>query len=171
MSFARFLLLGLGVWQGEVVLGEAADRNKKYSEAEAYSKLVGKPFLLIGGPYGTSGLRHLFNLRAHGCGDQCLDINAIACKGCPTVVADIRDIPFEDGYFGSVLASHVVEHLSTVDDGVKAIQEMQRVGDKVWIAYPNKQNIIAQLHKGHHLWVWEEANGFHLEQRGVVKDA
>ena len=149
-------LIGFGVWQAVVGLNQVSDRNQKYAAARAYADSVGKPMLMVGGPYGSNPLRGLFNMKAHGCGDVCLDIDPRACTGCETVVADVRDIPFPDRYFASAFISHVIEHLPTVEDAGLAVNELMRVADRVWVAYPGKQSVIAHLIPDHYLWVTEK---------------
>lgn len=165
MSVIRWALLALTAWQGKVLIGEEINRNQKYGEAEAFAKYRGKPFLVVGGPYGVSPLRHLFHFKAHGCGDLCLDIDARACQGCKMVVADIRDIPFSDKYFGAAFASHVIEHLPTESDAEQAVHELYRVADDVWIVSPSKQSIMAWLASGHHLWISQDHKGVFIEAR------
>jgi hypothetical protein len=166
MGLLQVAILSLTAWQGMVVLGEEQERRAKYNQAANAAVAAGKPLLVIGGPYGTSGVRAAFSLAAHGCGDICLDIDARACQSCPSqMVADIRRIPYDDGYFGAAIASHVLEHLETIDDAVRALDEMHRVADRVWIASPGKSSVIAWLHPGHKLWVEETAHGIIIEQR------
>jgi len=122
-------LIGFGVWQAVVGLNQVSDRNQKYAAARAYADSVGKPMLMVGGPYGAATLGRIFHMKAHGCGDVCLDIDPRACTGCQTVVADVRDIPFPDKYFG---AAFCVPDLSftkiATTAGIKWPSEV-RVGD------------------------------------------
>jgi SAM-dependent methyltransferase len=48
-----------------------------------------------------------------------------------TVVADMRELPFDDGSFGSVIASHAVEH---VPDPERVVAEAARVLEPMGIA-------------------------------------
>lgn len=137
-----------------VTLAEHGERRSKYREAVAYSKMVGKPLLVVGGPYGGVSW-----MKAHGCGDMCMDINPWACRGCQTVVADIREIPFPSGFFGAAYASHVLEHLPTVEDARKAAAELYRVAANVFICGPGKMNLHAHLMPEHHLWVMQDKEG------------
>jgi len=161
-----WLRVGFGLWQGAVMLGQVAERREKYEAARAYAEAVGKPLLVVGGPYGDNPFRCLLGLAAHGHGDVCLDIEAGACEGAPeTVVADVREGPFPDGHFGAALASHVLEHLPSRADCERAVRELQRVADRVYVAGPSRQSVIAWLVPGHHLWVEEEGGVLYVEER------
>jgi membrane protein DedA with SNARE-associated domain len=132
------------------------------------AKKTNKQLLVIGGPWGAKPLRRWFNLPAHGGGDICLDIDRRAIEGhqCP-VIASVTDIPFADKTFGAVFISHVLEHLPTVADAKKALEEMGRVSESVFVVYPSRQSIAAQLMKEHRLWVWQIGNFVHLQQRRI----
>ena len=161
-----WLRAGLGLWQGMVMLGQTAERREKYELARQYADQVGKPLLVVGGPYGDSPFRCMLDLPAHGWGSVCLDIEAQACEGAPqVVVADVREIPFPDGYFASVLVSHVLEHLPSYGDCAQAVRELQRVADRVYVAGPSKQSFIAWLVPDHHLWVTQEDGVLYVEER------
>lgn len=160
----KALLLAMGLWEVGVAKASQAERERKYAAAEEAARSRGKPLLVVGGPLGSSPLRWMFlPMRAHGCGDVCLDLSAESCRGCPTTIADVRSIPYEDGYFGAALASHVLEHLPTVDDAVKAVEELYRVADEVFVASPSKLSIAVWFHPGHHLWVKQDERGISIE--------
>ena len=161
------LLLGMLGWQALVLYGEGKERWRAYESARAYADGVGKPLLVVGGRWGANPLRRLLRIPAHGCGDICLDTEEHACTGCPAfIAADIRDIPLPDKYAGAALASHVLEHLPTIEDAQKAIAELHRVADAVYIVSPFKQDILAWLIPEHHLWVEQRPDGsVFLEQR------
>lgn len=105
-----------------MVKGMLKDRLVKYEMALDYAVSVGKPLLVVGNPYGH-----------YPCGDVTVDIKTN--DECPVMVdADICDLSlFEDNYFGSVFASHVLEHVEDIEQG---FSELCRVADKVFIAYP-----------------------------------
>ncbi|HUV51599.1 MAG TPA: methyltransferase domain-containing protein [Dehalococcoidia bacterium] len=170
MKAVHFLAISLLSWQAKVGFSQVKERNDKYALAWHIAREAGKPMLVVGGPYGTNPLRGLFNMKAHGCGDVCLDIEPRACTGCESVVADVRDIPFPDGFFKTALASHVIEHLPAIDDAVQAINELYRVADEVFIASPSKQSILAWLIPSHHLWVRQDNEGIWLESWPGEKD-
>lgn len=155
--------LALTAWQGLVFASMEVERSRKYREAETYSQATGKPLLVVGGPFGSTLLRKLFQFRAHGCGDLCLDLDASACQNCPTVEGDVRDIPFPDEYFGAAFVSHVLEHLPTVDDALQAVQELYRVADEVWIVSPPKSCLYAWVMASHHLWIRQEEDRVLIE--------
>jgi SAM-dependent methyltransferase len=163
MKPGYILLLSLLAWQAKVGWDQVRERDDKYANAWRTARESGKPMLVVGGPYGSPVSGGLFKLKAHGCGDICLDIDPRACTGCETVVADVRDIPFPDRYFGSALASHVIEHLPSINDAVQALNELYRVADEVFIASPSKQSVIAWFIPGHRLWVKQDTSGIWLE--------
>lgn len=136
-----------------LLLKEEGDRAAAGQAAETAAHDVGKPFLVVGGPWGGGPLRHLFGMQAHGCGDSCLDISAAACAGCNYVPGDIRDIPFSNKCFGAVLSSHVLEHLPNAQDCQQAWRELHRVADQVFICLPSKWSIISYLVPDHYLFV------------------
>ena len=161
------LLLAAGVWQLLVLLKENHDKKRKYTEARVQCANYGKPLLVVGGPWGVRGPRRWLNRPAHGSGDVCLDIDARALQGHRTpVVASVTHIPFADKSFGAVFVSHVLEHLPTTDDGTRALAELNRVAEKVYIVYPSRNSIGGWLTPGHHLWVWQEGTKTFFKQRG-----
>lgn len=166
------LLTATGLWQGVVLYKENLERRIAYSSAQFYAKSAGKPLLVVGGPGAGSNrslLVRLFKMPQHGCGDVCLDLNAGACSICGAEVevteADVRQIPYGDGYFGAAFISHVLEHLPTVDDAAAAVDELYRVADAVFIAGPSKQNLYAWIHPDHHLWVRQNTEGVLIQGR------
>jgi hypothetical protein len=159
--------LGVVCWQLAVWSGEISQKNKRYDAAAACAREFGKPLLIAGGPWGNRGIRRWLNTPAHGDGDVCFDIEQRAFEGHPCgVIADVTQIPFSDKAFGAACASHLLEHLPTIDDAKMALDELNRVAKVVFIAYPSRQSIGAWLHRGHHLWVWQEGDAIYFEQRG-----
>lgn len=164
------LFLALVAWQGVVLLRQSHDRDRKYEAATTFAATVGKPLLVAGGPLGVTWGRRFTKLMAHGYGDVCFDIDRRAFDGCPCgVIADIRHIPFSDKSFGAAFASHVLEHLPSVADAEKALAELDRVAEAVFIAYPYKWSIMAWLIPSHHLWVWQKDGRTYLKQRQFPK--
>lgn len=160
---------GLLAWQGTVWYKQELERHSKYEAARAYAKSVGKPLLVVGGPLGGLN-RKLTGVQGHGYGDVCIDVDPAACAGAPSdckvVVGDVRSIPYPDRYFGAAFASHVLEHLSTVAECERALAELRRVADAVFIAGPSKQAITGWVHPEHHLWVQQLPDGsVKIEQR------
>jgi len=159
-------VVAFGLWQLIVWLIEIHDKTRKYKTALACARNSGKPFL-VGNPWGVKPFRRFFNKPAHGAGDISLDIDRQALKGQPgAVVGTITHLPFADKAFGAVFFSHVLEHLPTTDDAKRALEEMKRVADTVFIAYPSKQSIAGWIVRDHHLWVWQDNKCTYIQQRG-----
>jgi len=164
------ICLGVGGWQLVVWLGEIRDKNKKYKAASAYALERNKPLLVAGGPWGNKRIRHWLKMPAHNNGDVCLDIDRHAISSHPKgVIADVTHIPFLDKSFGAVFTSHLLEHMPTIDDAKKALAELNRVAEAVFIAYPSKQSIAGWVIPDHHLWVWQKGNTTYLKQRGKLR--
>ncbi len=159
--------VGVGGWQLAVWLSEIRDKNKKYKAAKAYAQKRGKLLLVAGGPWGTKQVRHWLNMPAHGSGDVCLDIDRNAIDGQPNgVIANITHIPFSDKSFGAAFASHLLEHLPSIDDAEKALAELNRIAEAVFIACPSRQSIAGWLIPDHHLRVWQKGGTVYFKQRG-----
>ena len=165
------LCLGVGGWQLAVWLGEIRDKNKKHKAARTHALDRNKPLLIAGGPWGSKQIRHWLKMPAHGNGDICLVIDRRAISGHPKgVIADVTNIPFTDKSFGAAFASHLLEHLPTTGDAKKALAELNRVAEAVFIAYPSRQSIANWIIPDHHLWVWQKSNTTYLKQRGKSGD-
>lgn len=167
-----FLLCVVGIllcvvgWQLVVWYGEVFQKNNRYKAAVTKAQEAGKPLLVAGGPLSDRGIRRRLHIPAHGGGDVCLDVERRAFEGHPCgVIADITKIPFCDKAFGAVFSSHVLEHLPSTHYADQALNELGRVADGVFLAYPSRQSIGAWLHPGHNLWVWQKGNTVYLEQR------
>ena len=173
MQIALYSVLGVlvvvGIWQLVVLVVETRDKNQKYRAADTCARTRNKPLLVVGGPMGISRRRRFFRLgMAHGHGDVSLDIDPRALEGSPCgVVADVRRIPFADKSFGAVFVSHLLEHLPTVGDARRALDEINRVAEAVFIVYPLRQSISGWIIPDHHLWVWQKGNRTYLKQRGM----
>ena len=158
--------LGAISWQLAVWSGETSQKNKRYKAAVSCCRRYGKPLLVAGGPWSNRGIRRKLNMPAHGDGDVCLDIERRAFEGHPRgLVADVTQIPFQDKVFGAVFASHLLEHLPSIYSASKALDELHRVAETVFIVYPSRQSVGAWLHRGHHLWIWQKGNTIYLKQR------
>lgn len=171
MNSYSYIVLGIiavaGIWQLTVWFFETRDKKRKYHDAQAQAEKLGKPLLVAGGPWGALPYRYQFKVPAHGGGDVCLDIDWHALRGHPCgILSDVRHIPFRDECFGAVFASHILEHLSTVEDAVAALNELKRVSDTVFVVSPSRQSIAAWLKREHHLWLWQERNVIYIKQRG-----
>ena len=163
------ICLGVGGWQLAVWLGETRDKNNKYEAACTYAQERGKPLLVAGGPWGISRRRRwLVGTPAHGSGDVCLDIDPRALGDHPQgVIASVTHIPFSDKSFGAAFASHLLEHLPTVDEAKKALDELSRVAEAVFVVSPSRQSIAGWIIPDHHLWVWQKGSITYLRQRGM----
>lgn len=145
-------------WQALVSIGEYSERKQVYVQARTYANSVGKPLLVV----GTTNVP-----MDYPCGDVSLDADPFARgnRCVNTIVADVRNIPYPDGYFGAVFISHVLEHLATVEDVELAIHEASRVADKVFVVGPSRLNLYAWVLPDHLLWVWQEGDVLYAEQR------
>ena len=162
------ILGAVGIWQFIVWMGEIRDKNRQYRAADDYARKMGKPLLVVPGPWGVKSARRWFNKPAHGGGDVCLDIDRRAVYGHPcAVVGDVTNIPFADNTFGAAFASHLLEHMPTLGDAVRALDELNRVAEAVFIAYPSRQSFAGWLVPEHSLWVWQKGDKIYLKQRGV----
>jgi len=149
-------------------MSEIRDKNRQYRAADNYARERGKPLLVVPGPWGVKSARRWFNKPAHGGGDVCLDIDRRAVYGHPcAVVGDVTNIPFADNTFGAAFASHLLEHMPTIGDAERALDELNRVADAVFIAYPSRQSFAGWLVPEHSLWVWQKDDKIYLKQRGV----
>lgn len=157
LALGKWLFAGVVTHEGLQQAVELKERRQVFRQARDYADSVGKPLLVVGSP------KFRFN---HPCGDVTIDISPEMARSCDGQVADIREIPYPGGYFGAAFASHVVEHLSTIEDAQTAFAEMERVADRVFIVSPHKTSIMAWLVPGHHLWVTPSGDGYIVEQRG-----
>jgi membrane protein DedA with SNARE-associated domain len=160
------VLFAIFIWQIIIWIQEVRDKNRKYQAACEYAQKTGKPLLVIGGPWGVKVYRRLLDKPAHGDGDICLDIDRRALVGHPcAVVASCTDIPFADKSFGAIFSSHVLEHMPTTQMAEKALSEMNRAAESVFIAYPSRQSLAAWIIRDHHIWVWQKDGKTLLKQR------
>ena len=164
---ALAVVAGIGGWQLAVWVIENQFKGRQYKAASARALKEGKPLLVAGGPWGVTRTRRRLNKPAHGNGDVCLDIDRRAFDGHPrAVVASVTHIPFADKCFGAVFASHLLEHLPTVDAASQALDELNRVSEAVYIVYPSRQSFAGWLVPDHHLWVWQKDSTTYLRKRG-----
>jgi hypothetical protein len=164
---APTVVVGVGLWQLVVLVIENRFKNRQYRAACARALREGKPLLVAGGPWGVTRTRRRLNRPAHGQGDVCLDIDRRALGDHPKgVVANVTNIPFADKSFGAAFASHLLEHLPTVEAASQALAELNRVAEAVFIVYPSRQSFPGWFTPGHHLWVWQKDGTTYLRQRG-----
>jgi hypothetical protein len=165
------IFLGLVAWQLSVWGVEIIHKNESYKAAVKCCQKLGKPLLVAGGPWSNRTIRRKLNIPAHGGGDVCLDIDRRAFEGHPRgLIADVTRIPFTDKTFGAVFASHLLEHLPSIDSANKALDELNRVSDAVFLVCPSRQSVGAWLHPGHHLWVWQKGKVVYIKQRDNSTD-
>lgn len=150
------LLAAAGV-ETIIRIAEIGERQQAFVRARDYADNAGKPLLVV----GTPRLGWLY----HPCGDVTIDINPARTKYCDTQIADVRDIPYPNGYFGAAFVSHVLEHLPTVADAYTALGELDRVAEKVFVVSPHKICLYAWIHPDHYLWITQDGDGFIIEQR------
>ena len=84
------------------------------------------------------------------------------------VRASVESLPmFRDKQFGAAFCSHVLEH---VNQPQRALAELRRVADHVWISYPRPWRIATYLIPGHTWLIVPNGRGglnFHrLRRRG-----
>ena len=132
---------GVFSWQINELLRELRGVSDKYAAASAYAESVNKPLLKVGGAHGSDSEN--------------------------VVAADIRDMPYyPDKTFGAAFCSHILEHLPTINDAMVAINELNRVAERVYIVSFPKNNLFARLIADQHIWITEFPNGdILLEQR------
>lgn len=126
--------------------------------ARAYANARGLPLLNVGAGTGKSAL---FGATLYGDVNVDLAGRKDVAHGTRGVVtyADAQALPFKDGQFGAVLASHVLEHLP---DPQRALNEWLRVvgGDSraLFVVTPSWWAPHTWLHAGH-LWYFPDGNG------------
>ena len=126
--------------------------------ARAAASRRGKPLLNVGAGTKGSSVR-VAVLGPTRWGDVNCDLAGrdAACGGPAVCPCDIEDLPFDDGTFGAVIASHVLEHVR--NPGL-ALAELARVADEVFVVTPPWWAPHTWLHPGH-LWFVDPAGKFH----------
>ena len=147
------VLAAFGLSQIVAVGWEHVRRWKRFGAARRYAAAVGKPLLVVGRPSGL--------IRTYKEGDVTLDIDPRVMDDCRSgCVADVRNIPFPDRYFASAFCSHVLEYLPDVAGMEKAVAELHRVAEKVFICYTLQLTIWWRFFSIYQqLWLWEDRNG------------
>jgi len=100
--------------------------------AREYADRVGKPMINVG--CGETDW-----------GDVNVDIVLRSVKGFMQLDAS-KHMPFKDKEFGSLLASHVLEHLEYPDG---ALDEWHRIADRVFVLVPSPWNAWSWLTPEH----------------------
>lgn len=148
---------GVAAREGIQQVIELNERHQVFRQARDYANSLMRPLLVIGVP------KHKFS---HPCGDTTIDTSPERAPVCNGEIADVRKIPYPNSYFGAAFCSHILEHLPTVEDACQALDELERVADKVFVVSPHKSSITAWLNPGHHLWITPSGDGYIIEQRG-----
>lgn len=142
-------LYALGAYAADVIIRPELVAVK----ARRAARRRGKPLLNVGaGTPGSSVRVAVFGPTRWG------DVNTdLAGKGRPVLGrpdrvfrADVEDLPFPDKSFGAAIASHVIEH---VDDPKRAMQELRRVADEVFVVVPKWWAPHTWMHPGHKWFV------------------
>ena len=173
------LALGFVAHQGAGIIARYTESHEKYDMARVEADRTGKPMLVVGGPAGSLDAYHdvgwvqplvkakaFFQIKAHGCGDVCVDIDPKSCEGCNYVYADIMVLPFSNKEFGAAYCSHVLEHMPDANGCRLAWSELHRVADVVFVCVPPKTSLFAWMVPDHHLWVRQTGEGvLEVEER------
>ena len=56
----------------------------------------------------------------------------------PDVVGDIKELPFPDGYFDSVLCAEILEHLTEPEAGIREIERVLNKGGYLYLTVPQE---------------------------------
>lgn len=156
----KAIIIGMVAREAFQQMGEVNERRQIFHQAREYADGFGKPLLVVGAP--KFGINHPF-------GDVTIDLSPSMARFGNAEVADVREIPYPDRYFGAAFCSHVLEHLPTITDAFQALDEMERVADKVFTVSPHKTSLMAWINPGHHLWVTPSGDGYVIEQRNNLK--
>jgi SAM-dependent methyltransferase len=127
-------LVYTATWEIGWFLVQLIQRRSVHAAARAAALLAGKPLLVVGNPHGQ-----------YPCGDVVLDLQQTG--ECPnTVQSTVESIPYPDKHFGAAYVSHVLEH---VCDPQKALAELRRVAEHVFVVYPYPWRLVSWLVPGH----------------------
>ena len=154
MTISKAIGLGVGYATVAYTLDVVLRRELAAKRARKIADSRGRPLLNVGA--GTPQTA-LFGAALRG--DVNVDIGGSSSETGPDLVTwgDAHDLSrYPDGYFGAVLASHVLEHLADPD---RAIREWVRVTGSpsaVVIVTPLPVTPHAWVHPGHR---WVFANG------------
>jgi len=113
---------------------EQSEKVGKFLQALQYCEKANKPLLNVG---CGENVRIL--------GDVNIDISAEAILP-DYQQGSIYDLPFNDKHFGAVCCFSTIEHL---EDPKRALEEMKRVADRVYVTVPYPLDFSQYLHPDH----------------------
>lgn len=139
----------LFAWETTWWLVGKHDRRVLYAAAEAAAQRRRKPMLVVGEPDAEYPC-------PTGRGDALVDLRAASrCRNFLRV--NVESMPmFAGKQFGAALCSHVLEHCNSPQ---RALRELHRVADEVFVAYPRPWRLATWLVPGHVWIVTREAGG------------
>jgi ubiquinone/menaquinone biosynthesis C-methylase UbiE len=145
MNIFRFLVLySIATYVIDVPIRRAIAARR----AREYANWIGKPMINIGAGTSESAL---FGPTLYG--DINIDIASKSLHCGPNVVCygDAENLSqYPDKFFGSLLASHVLEHL---ENPTRALEEWRRVSDQVFVIVPSWWAPHTWLHPDHKWFV------------------
>lgn len=139
------VLIGAGGLLAIWYLFENTERWSIWKQVRAYADFVGKPLLMVGmqrQPWQPPN------------GDVTLDIDPLVETIPGGILADERNIPFPDKYFGACYNAHTLEHMFTINDCDAAVQECVRVADRTAFICPSPYSPSNLFSISHHLRLW-----------------
>lgn len=146
MSFGWTLAKLALAYQVGVTTREIHERHKYWRQARDYADYVGKPLLVVGMK------RHAWEPSN---GDVTIDLDPAVAQIEGGLVADERQIPFNDKTFGAVYNAHTLEHLATAEDVELAVNECVRVAERAVFLCPDPLNFVSHmLCPSHNLRLW-----------------
>ena len=131
------LFLIVGGWVAVEVATHKLQTHMVAKQAREVADRLGKPML----NYGCGATSY---------GDVNADVEPREVRNFMLINPIPDSLPFPNGFFGSVICSHVLEH---VPDPDFLIQELSRVADEVFIITPQPMFLGTWLAPGHR-WVF-----------------
>ncbi len=136
----------LFAYQSILTLKEYGERHGFYGLCRSYCQEVGKPLLVVGMKRTRWDPPN---------GDVTVDIDPAVLEIPGGVMADERELPFENKTFGAVYNAHTLEHMNSISDMEMAVNECIRVADKAVFLCPSPYSIIGNFFcPAHHLRIW-----------------
>lgn len=120
-------------------------RSKTYDAALAHARSIGRPLVVVGDPDAGASTALL---RAYGCGDVCVDLNA--CPACPASQA--VDLTRERARVADdsavVFSSCVLEYVSDPDAAWRELLRMAGSPERVYLTAVQPWTGTAALYPG-----------------------